>query len=244
MARYVIAASPLVKIYLREWEDRLTEDPDLIFKEDDKFKFSVATGTSAFVLDFNKPMLVHKPKAGSYYQADEGRSEKLIQLPNASMQSEGKEIEALYGWLIGEQGHSRLETDLYGIVPFDTGVDLVDRVDQMAALEAIMSGDPAAATKAKREYDKIQQDTARRIKEVRDKVKKDSEVRIKRAMKVVHNNLIRQWAVNAETGLGKYPPSVAEALGAHALDKELKEKAERGKALYGKMDNLMGRTVG
>ena len=243
MPKYVIASSPLVKVYLKEWEDRLTEDPDLIFDEETKFRFSVSTGTSAFILDFNKPMLVKKDLPGSRYQADNGRSATLIDLPNASMQSEGKEIEALYGWLIGESGHSRLETDLYGIVPFETGVDLVDRVDQMAALEAIMSGDPAEAVKAKREYDKIQADTARRIKEVREKVKKDSEARIKRAMKVVHNNLIQQWRHNAETGLGKYPPSIAEALGAHALDKELKEKAEKGKALYGKMDKLMGTTT-
>ncbi len=244
MPRYVIAASPLVKIYLKDWEDRLTENPDLIFDDDpanpdNKFSFSVATGTSGFKLDFNRPMLVFRPKPGSSYQADEGRSEKIIQLPNANMQSEGKEIESLYGWLIGEMGHSRLETDIFGIVPFDTGIDLVDRVDQMAALEALLDGDPKAAVRAKKELDKIQLDTARRVAEVRNKVKKDSEARIKRAMKVVHNNLIRQWQINSESNMGKYPPSVAEALGAHALNAELKAKAEKGKALFGKMNDLM-----
>lgn len=244
MPRYVISASPLVKIYLKEWEERLSENPDLIFDHEAKFSFSVATGTSGFKLDFNKPMLVHKPIPGSSYQKDEGRSSDIIQLPNANMQSEGKDIEALYGWLIGESGHSRLETDIFGIVPFDTGIDLIDRVDQMAALEAILDGDPKAAVKAKKELDKIQMDTAKRVAEVRNKVKKDSEQRIKRAMKVVHNNLIRQWAINVETGLGKYPPSIAEALGAHALNEEIKAKKEKGKALFGKMDELMSHTVG
>ncbi len=244
MPRYVIATSPLVKIYLPEWAERLTENPDLIFDHETKFSFSVSTGTSGFKLDFNKPMLVFKPVPGSSYQADDGRSERLIQLPNANMQSEGKEIEALYGWLTGETGHSRLETDIYGIVPFDPGMDVVDRIDQMAALEALLSGDPKQAVKAKRDLEKIQADTAKRIAEAREKVRKDSEVRIKRAMKVSHNNLIRQWQHNSEAGLGKYPPSLAEALGAHALDAELKAKAEKGKALYGKMDELMSRTVG
>lgn len=239
MPKYVIAASPLVKIYLREWWERLTENPDLIFKDDDKFTFTVATGTSAFNVDFNKAMLVQRPKPGSSYQADEGRSGKIVQLPNASVVSEGKEIECLYNWLIGEAGQSYHETDIFGIVPFDPGFDLVDRVDQMAVYEALLNGDPKEAVKAKRELDKIQTDTAKRMTEVRQNVKKDSEFRIKRAMKTVHNNLIRQWQTNEESKMGKYPPSISEALGAHALDAELKAKAEKGKALHGKMNSLM-----
>ncbi len=240
MARYIISASPLVKIYLKEWEERLTEDPDLIFKDDDKFSFSIPTGIQAFKVDFNRPMLVHRSKPGSSYQADDGKSDKIIQLPNASMVSEGKEIEMLYGWLIGDSGQSYLETDIFGCVPFETGVDLVERVDHMAALEALLDGDPKAATKAKRELEKVQLDTANRIKDARARVKKDSEARIKRAMKTVHNNLIRQWAINSENNMGKYPPSVAEALGAHALGAELKAKADKGKALYGKINDMMG----
>ncbi len=239
MARYIISASPLAKIYLREWHDRLTEEPDAIFDTETPFSFSIPTGTTAFRVTFNKPMLVQKPVIGSSYQAEEGRSEKIIQLPNASMVSEGKEIETLFAWLTGEAGQSYHETDIFGCVPFDPGFNVIDRVDQMAAYEALLSGDTKEAVRAKKELDKIQQDTAQKIAAARAKVIKDSEFRIKRAMKTVHNNLIRQWEINAESKMGKYPPSISEILGAHALDKELKAKAEKGKALYGKMNELL-----
>ncbi len=51
--------------------------------------------------------------------------------------------------------------------------------------------------------------------------------------------MIRQWQINEVSKLGKYPPSISEILGAHALDKELKAKAEKGKKLYGQMNDLM-----
>ncbi len=243
--KYVISASPLVKIYLPEWAERLTEDPDLIFDKETPFQFSINTGTSGFVLDFNKPMLVHRKRPGSSYQADDGRSAKIIQLPNSSIVSEGKEIEAIYGWLIGDSGQSYLETDIYGCVPFDPGIDMVERIDHMAALEALLSGDMATATRAKRDLDQVQADTAKRMADARARVVKDSEARIRRAMKTVHNNLIRQWQINAESNMGKYPPSISEALGAHALSAEIAAKKEKGKALYGKIDGMMaGNTVG
>lgn len=239
MPKYIISACPLVKIYLKEWQERLTEDPEQIFNSEQKFDFSIATGTTAFRVTFNKPMLVQKPVIGSSYQAEDGRSDRIIQLPNASMTSEGKEIDTLYGWLVGEAGQSYHETDIFGCVPFEPGFNVLDRVDQMAAFEALLAGDSKEALKAKRELDKIQQDTALKIATARAKVIKDSEFRIKRAMKTVHNNLIRQWEINKESNLGKYPPSISEILGAHALDTELKAKAEKGKALYGKMSQLL-----
>ncbi len=215
-ARYVIAASPLVKCYLKEWHDSLLENPDLIYDMATPFSFDVPRGCSAFKVDFNKPMAVRG--------------------------ADDKQIETLFGWLTGESGQSYHETDIYGLVSFDPGVDLVDRVDQMAFLEALATGDPAEAVKAKKELDKIQKDTATRIQEMRAKVKIASELRVKRAMKTVHNNLIRQWAINKEQNLGKYPPSISEAVGAHALDKELKAKAEKGKALLGRIDTMMAET--
>lgn len=238
MARYIISASPLVKVYLTEWHERLKENPELIFDATTPFSFSIPSGIQAFRVDFNKPMLVKKPKPGSYEQANKGKSAELIELPGASVVSEGKEIETLYNWLTGEAGLSYHETDIFGCVPFDPGFDVVERVDQMAAYEALLSGDPKEALKAKKELDKIQQDTAKRVAEARHKVKAASEARIKRAMRTVHNNLIKQWQHNQEMKLGKYPPSISEALGKIALSAELKEKASRNK-LQGDVEAMM-----
>ena len=198
-ARLVISASPLVKVYLPQWHERLLDEPDLIFREysndEPTFTFDIPRGIKAFKMTFNKPVAVHG--------------------------SDDKEIESLYQWLIGEMAQSQHETDCYGVVPFDPNIDMVGTLDHMASLEALASGDAKKALRAKQELDKIQKDIGERMSKLRTEVKKQSEARIKRAMKTNHNNLIRQWQTNVEQGLGKYPPSIAEALGRHALDKEI-----------------------
>lgn len=220
MAKYVISASPLVTMYLEEWHDRLLEAPDLIFENKEDFAFDVKSGCGAVAkLRFNKPFNVADIK---------GRSDK--------------ELDMIYGWMIGEAGHSYHETDQYGIVPFDPGVDLVERQDEMAQLDNLMSDDPKVVAETQKKIARIQKDTAARLRTMRESVKKASEARILRAAKTVHNNLMRQWQINEEMKLGKYPPSISEMLGAHALDKQIKAAAQKGAVLKEKMNSLMGGT--
>jgi len=211
--RLVISASPLVKIYLPQWHDRLLENPDLINKvyanDEQTFEFDIPRGIRAFRMTFNKPVAV----------VARGESE----------------VETLYNWLIGESGMSQHETDCYGVVPFDPQFDMISTLDHMASLEALAAGDMEKAMKAKRELDKLQKDTAERIAKLRVEVKKQSEERIKRAMKNVHSNLIKQWQRNEETGMGKYPPSVSEALGRYAMNAEIAKMDERRQRLHNMM---------
>ncbi len=212
--RYVICGSPLVKVYLVEWHDRLLAEPELVNDMKTDFTFDVPRGCSAFKVNFNKPMPIN------------GRDDK--------------EIEVLYNWLIGEAGHSQHETDLFGIVPFDPGVDLVQRQDEIARLEDLMSDDPKIVASAQKEIAKIQKDTATRLKTMREAIRANSEARIKRAMKISHNNLVKQWQINEEMKMGKHRPSEAEALGAYVLDAEIKAAAARGAKVYGNINKLMG----
>lgn len=55
---YLIAASPLVKIYLPEWYERLEANPSLIEDSKTDFEFWVDTGTRSIKIPFNKPLLV------------------------------------------------------------------------------------------------------------------------------------------------------------------------------------------
>ncbi len=213
MARYVICGSPLVKIYLLEWHDRLLAEPELMYDFATPFSFDVPRGCSAFKINFNKPVAVS------------GRDDK--------------EVEVLYSWLIGESGHSQHETDLFGIVPFDPGVDLVERQDELSRLEELMSDDPEVAKKAQKEIARIQKDTAMRIKTMREKIKEDSAARITRAMKINHNNLVKQWQINEEMKMGKHRPSESEALGAFALDAVIKAATAKGAKVYGNINKLM-----
>lgn len=213
MARYVISGSPLVKIYLLEWHDRLLENPDLMYDYATPFTFDVPRGCSAFRMNFNKPVAVT------------GRDDK--------------EVEVLYSWLVGESGHSQHETDLFGIVPFDPGVDLVERQDELARLEELMSDDPKVAAKAQKEIAAIQRDTALRIKTMRENIKQESAARITRAMKINHNNLVKQWSINEEMKMGKHRPSESEALGALALNAVIKAATAKGAKVYGNINKLM-----
>ncbi len=216
MARYVICSSPLVKIYLLEWHDRLLAEPEEMNNFGDPkapWKFDVPRGCSSFKMTFNKPVPVT------------GRDDS--------------EIETLYKWLIGESGHSQHETDLFGIVPFDPGVDLVERQDEIARLTDLMEGDDESAALAMKELAQIQKETQTRIRDMREAIKDMSAARIKRAMKQNHNNLVKQWEINEEMKMGKHRPSESEALGAYALDAEIQAAAAKGAKVYGNINRIM-----
>ncbi len=218
MPRYVISASPLVKIYLTEWHDRLLANPELMHDFKTDFLFDVPRGCSSFKMKFNKP--------------------------NVVTGKDDKEVETLFGWLTGEAGHSYHETDCYGIVAFDPGIDMMERQDEISRLEELMSEDPDIVRNAQKEIAKIQKDTAKRLKDLKESVILASEARIKRAMKASHNNLIKQWAANEEMKMGKHRPSEAEALGAYALDKEIAAAEAKGAKVYGNINKIMHATQG
>lgn len=215
MPRFVICASPLVKCYLQEWHDRLLDNPDHLVDLKSDFDFIVPHGCGGMVVKYNKPMGV----------AAKARTEQ--------------DEESKYKWLIGDLPNSQNETDCFGLVPFEPGIDLVERSDQMAQYEALLSGDPKEAKKAQDSLTKMMKDTAEQVAKARLHVAAQSEARIKRAMKTVHNNLIRQWQINEESKLGKYPPSTSELFGAHVLDAEIRKAGEKGAKVKARMNELM-----
>jgi hypothetical protein len=217
MPRYVICASPLVKIYLQEWHDRLLAEPEEMYRmqepEEPTWFFDIPHGCASMRIPFNKPYSVRG--------------------------ANDKEIETKFLWLIGESGHSQHETDLYGIVAFDPGIDLVERQDELARLESMLIDDPKKAAEARKKIAALQKDSTDRVIEMRKKLINMSEDRIKRAMKTVHNNLVKQWQINEEMKMGKHRPSQSEALGAYALDKEIKAAAAKGAKVYGNINKMM-----
>lgn len=211
---YVICPSPLAKIYLPEWHDRLLDNPELIYDNKSDFIFDIVTGTRAIKIRFNKP----------------------VALGGAN----DKDIAQLFGWLTGEIGTSQHETDIYGIVEYNPGVDLVERQEEIAQLDDLVSDDPKAVAAAQKRVAEIQADTQNRLRAMKEGLVKKAEVRIKRAMKTVHNNLVRQWQINEEQKMGKYPASISEMLGAFALDKEIKASEAKGSKLKSRMNEMMG----
>jgi hypothetical protein len=219
---YVICASPLVRVYLPEWHDRLMDDPALMYSEE-PFEFTFSTGVGGIRIKYNTP--THVMNLGRKTEDE-------------------KAVKTLFDWLTGgPEGTWSQDTEIYGIVPFDPQIDLVGTQDQMALLEAKVSGDDAASKKAAKALEKMKADTSAKLKATRAHVRAASDARIMRAMRTTHNNLIRQWQTNEEMKMGKYPPSTTELFGAHVLDKEIKAAQLKGSKLKENMAELMRNTV-
>lgn len=202
----VITSTPLVKCYLPAWHDALLNDPDRLFSKEDKFDFMIVHGCGAMKIAYNTPVLV------------------------SAKRKTDQDAEAKYKWLIGDLPNSQNETDWTGIVPFDPGFDLTERMYELTDLQSLASGDPDRIKKAQERAQKMMAETQKLLDNQRHRVEKESEGRVRRAMKTVHNNLIMQWQRNEENKLGKYPPSMSEMFGAHALagsiDAENKKRAK------------------
>lgn len=141
---YFIAASPLVKIFLPEWHDRLQANPDLIYDTETPFEFTVSTGTRGIRVKFMTPMQVHGP--------DE------------------KQNAAMYKWLTGgATGSESRDTDIYGIVKFDPKIDMVSMFDELAMLDDDPSKakDAAAKRKAAKDAMKSTHEQARKASDIR-----------------------------------------------------------------------------
>lgn len=210
---YYIAASPLVKIFLPEWHDRLQADPDLIYDDKTAFSFNVVAGTRGVVVHYNRPQQTNDND--------------------------------LYNWLVGgATGTTSRDTDIFGLVPFDPKTDILRDFDELTKLEEwAMSEDPEQAKKAMLQLKARKAQAAVAMREARAKVREQSEARIKRAIRLNHNNLIRQWQVNEEQKLGKYPPSIAEMLGSHALISEIEAAKNKGAELKKRASEMMNNPI-
>jgi Skp family chaperone for outer membrane proteins len=221
---YFICASPMVKIYLPEWHSRLEDNPDLMLDNETQFDFVVRTGTRGIRVAFNTPQQVQM---------------------QASREGFNPQVDAenVFQWLTGgPSGTEVQETDIYGIVPFNPQIDMADTFDKLGRLEDIINGDPTKAKKARADYDAMRKNAQERMRAARDEVIGLSEKRIRRAMKFVHNSLVKQWAINEEQKLGKHTPSMTERFGMHALDKEIQAAANKGAALKKKVNLAMQHT--
>jgi hypothetical protein len=208
----VIAASPLVKCYLPQFHDQLLENPDFLFDET-PFTFMITHGCGAMPITFNKPCTV------------------------SAKRKTDQDAESKYKWLIGDLPNSQNETDCYGLVPFEPGIDLTERMYEINELQT-MSSDPKDFKMAQEKMLKIMADTQKVVQAERSKVRAMSEARIKRAMKVVHNNLIMQWQRNQEQNMGKYPPSVSEMFGAHALSGQIDAANKKTEKMRARMNEI------
>ena len=150
-----------------------------------------------------------------------------------------KDHRVLFEWLTGgDDGMRCQETNVYGIVPYEAGFDPVKELTALADLENL--GDDPKALKKLIARQKALKEAMGAVKET---ARAKADARVLRHMRWTHNNLIKQWQENEENKLGKYPPSLAEMLGAHALASEIQKSNEKSAKLKTRMSDLMTNQV-
>lgn len=157
MARLVICATPLVKIFLPQYNKLLMEQEAPDFRDTTPFSFDIVHGTAAFKVTYNKPLQIT------------GRNDT--------------DIESKFRWLTGgEGGREFSETDCYGLVPYEPEMDMAQRLDEMALLE-VEEGEKAMKKLAKLRKD-VKEDLLR-TRQVAAKASEERVMRVVRLLR--HN---------------------------------------------------------
>ncbi len=118
---YLIQASPLSRIFLKEWHDRCLQDPKLLLSEE-TFLVRIPRPVGAIQLWHNKPTLA---------------SSLIVRTKEREVTED--ETSPLVLWLTGEQN---TETDIYGVVDVPIQETVADAIMAM-----IYEGDEKKRTK-------------------------------------------------------------------------------------------------
>lgn len=209
----VVACSPLSKLFLPEWEERLLENQELIFKEDEQFKFNVARPAGAIEnVHYSVPFRVD-----DYLRA------------NKQLRDAKDALNVMYYLTGGAEGTQSQETDWTGIVelPSVSGSDRDMSVVQHAVMQAQMSGDPCRIQAAKLRMDNLMNKSWEDTQEAMKRARKIADERVIRQLKTTHINLMNQYKHNKDDGKGIYAPSSTEHFGAYVLRKMIQVSAGR-----------------
>lgn len=213
--QYIIQASPLTKLFMSEWSKRCLNDTKLL-AENVQFEVRIPRASGGVVMKHNVPQHV-----STLLPTQDTREVSL------------DEVTPLVHWLCGGPDGAGEETDIYGVVAIEVGMDVT--ADIVGMLTQGMS-----VKSIKEKQDEI-------IKGIQDQIVVTREIadkRVKRALKATYNNLVAEWERIKQAGGGVYAPSVSEALSAHILNEEIQKHAETTKAAFDLVAKAMKNPVG
>lgn len=204
-------------MFMPEWQKKVANDPDLVYSTK-PFTVVVPRSAGALIFEHNKPVHTHLvgpvPK---HIKKDDGY---------LSFDHDG-----LIWWLIGgSDGKRSEETDIYGVVGLYLDMDLSGALADIAAFGDADTEE--SKKKALNEYKDLQAQLVKRTQVAMKSAKELADFRVRRALRITHSNLMKQWETLRTEGKGVYSPSVAEAVGAHILKKELEEGNESLKRMH------------
>ncbi len=212
---YVIQASPLSKLYMRGMAEVIEQNPALVY-EATPFKVLIPRSAGAIEMVHNEPVLASKLLKRSPNQ--------LRDLHNFN------ELENLVMWLTGgPDGTQSQETDIYGVVELEIDLDFGPEIFSITQTKK----DDNALVKLQK---KITAQAADAIVKARD----IADMRVKRALKMTHNNLVRQYEEIKTAGGQPYAPSAAEYIGSLILRTEVNKANEMRKKRFDQVVETMG----
>jgi hypothetical protein len=221
---YVVQASPLSKLFMSEWVAQIEENPALVF-EDVPFEVRVPRPFGGLIFQHNKPVHINK-----------------ILPPNPWRKKNNEnnvdDLEATVYWLTGgPDGQRSEETDIYGIVALHVDLDVSSALTDIALLAE--QDTEAGQKKAAKTYADMQRDLVTNTKNALDEARALADFRVKRALKITHSNLLKQYDTMRQQGMGVYTPSTAEAVGAFILKQEVDKAGENRRKLFEEMNKII-----
>lgn len=225
LPQYVIQASPLSKLFMLEWQRKCEENPDVVW---DTTPFQIVVPRSSGALHFThlKPVKSHQILPP---QPNRVKDDYISDDPDGTIM-----------WLTGgEDGQRSEETDIYGVVALNLDMDISAALSDVALM---VEADGEKAKRVQKNFQDLQKDLVSQTKAAVESAKKIADERVRRAMRITHVNLVKQFEVLKTEGKGVYTPSIAEAVGAHVLASEIEKSGENRRKMFERMTAVMNST--
>lgn len=196
---YVIAASPLAKIFQPAYHPLLKKTPELIFDENFEFNIMIERAAMRFEIPYKKPYMI------------------------STLKRNDVDYEWLFEWLTGGENGMRFarETAAYGIVKF-SGEMQHNLMAEISAMIAIDQNSEKGKSRRKELQEKLIPD----VRKVMTSYRKLADEKVMHAIRSVDRNLEDEYKRLQDDGKQPYNPSDVERLCAYVMANPKKLQSE------------------
>lgn len=222
---HLVAASPISKIFLPDWSKKCAENPALIEDVDIQFKVVIPTSTGSL---------------GPFHY---GVPVDLRDLPTLKRFGKEERHENIIEWLASTASEhaANHETDVYGIVRADLGIDIQAFLSEKFAIETRIkkttNADQIAMMKAK--IKEIEDTLGEATEGTQDKAREQADLKVMRVVRNAWARIQREWQMLDESKQQRLAPSYTEICIMHVLRKEIGAQKESRDKIMSSMQGLM-----
>lgn len=210
---------------MRQYQDQCLENPDIVYNKE-SFLVTIPTSTRSYVFEHNKPVTPQ-----SLFPAERGKKTDEF----------SHNLETVVKWITGgPDGMRSHETDIYGVVQIQME-DFSSQIVDFSSLAAV--GTEKSEKESVKEYENARKNFMKKANAAMTMAQEIADTRVRRALKISHENLVKQWDALQQDGKGKYAPSIAEAVGAQILHKEIDKAGQKKREMVERFVKIAENTV-